>query len=241
MELLQHEIPTVPARWAPLSEPAAIIEPHAPPEISRSVGQFVEQVQRSQVLEPGQCQELLCNEFRFQDPRRLADHLVGKGWLTRFQADHLLEGHHEKLHVGPYVLVDKIGEGGMSTVWKARHRLMKRTVALKVIRKGHLEEEVAIQRFHREIELAAQLSHPHIVIAHDAGQAEGLHYLVMEYIEGENLAAVIKKHGQLPVPWPANIVRQTALGLQHLHERGLVHRDIKPGNLLLCGTGRMPW
>ncbi len=175
---------------------------------------------------------------RFTDPRALAGELVRRGWLTPFQAEAILRGHAGSLSVGPYVLLDKLGEGGMGSVFRARHRLMKRVVALKLIRKGHLPHPEAIRRFQQEIQAAAQLSHPNIVIAHDAGRVSEHHYFAMEYVEGKDLGQILAKHGPFPVAFACECARQAALGLQHAHEKGLVHRDIKPQNLLLTnGVG----
>lgn len=122
----------------------------------------------------------------------------------------------------------------MGTVFKARHRTMGRIVAVKVIRKDRLTNARAVKRFEREIRAAAQLNHPHIVHAFDANEIDGTHFLVMEYVDnGVDLYRWVKKHGPLPVPGACEYIRQAALGLQQAHERGLVHRDIKPHNLLL--------
>ena len=136
-----------------------------------------------------------------------------------------------------YVLLEKLGEGGMGTVYKARHRLMGRTVALKVIRAQLVEQPAMVARFQREIR-AAHLSHPNIVAAYDAETCGTLHFLVMEYVAGTNLADVISQEGTLPVVRACDCVRQAALGLQHAFSRGLVHRDIKPHNLIrVAGEG----
>src|SRR5262249_23975252 len=129
-----------------------------------------------------------------------------------------------------------IGEGGMGQVFKAWHRHLDRVVALKVIRKDKLDHPEAVRRFLREIELAARLSHPNIVASYDAGEVGGLRYIALEYVEGTDLAKLVKEGGPLPVAQACDYVRQIALGLQHAHERGLVHRDIKPSNLLFCRT-----
>ena len=132
-----------------------------------------------------------------------------------------------------YELLDEIGRGGMGIVYKARHRGLDRIVALKVIRSEHQDDAEAVHRFLREARAAARLAHPHIVGIHDAGQAAGWHFLVMEFIAGVDLARVVARWGRLPIARACECIRQAALGLQHAHERGLVHRDIKPANLLL--------
>src|SRR5262249_57981786 len=132
---------------------------------------------------------------------------------------------------------DRLGEGAMGRVYKARHQVMNRTVALKIIRKERLTNEHAANRFYREVRAAAQLVHPHIVLAYDAGQVGDKYFFAMEYIDGIDLSRLIKQSGPLPWAVACEYVRQAALGLQHAHERGLVHRDIKPANLLLTRPG----
>jgi serine/threonine protein kinase len=132
-----------------------------------------------------------------------------------------------------YELLGELGRGGMGVVYKARHERMNRMVALKVINKEHLAHPDAVRWFYREIQAAAQLSHPNIVIAYDAGKCGDRHYLAMEYVEGIDLNLLLRKCFPLPIEKVCDFVRQAALGLQHAHERGLVHRDIKPSNLLV--------
>jgi WD40 repeat protein len=127
----------------------------------------------------------------------------------------------------------------MGAVYQAQHRLMGRTVALKVINGSLLNDPTAVARFRREVQAAAQLAHPNIVTAHDAEQAGDTHFLVMEYVEGTDLAAVVQRKGALPVTHACNYVRQAALGLQHAFEQGMVHRDIKPHNLMLMRSGQV--
>ena len=136
-----------------------------------------------------------------------------------------------------YRVVGTLGRGGMGTVYKAEHRVMKRTVALKVIADHLISDPDVVERFRREVEAAARLSHPNIVTAYDAEQVGTCHFLVMEYVEGTDLANYVKKKGPLPVAHACHFIRQAALGLQHAHERGMVHRDIKPHNLMLTPTG----
>jgi serine/threonine protein kinase len=121
----------------------------------------------------------------------------------------------------------------MGQVFQARHRHMQRTVALKLIRKEKLANEDAVKRFYQEVQAAAQLHHPNIVVAYDAGPAGTAHYFAMEYVEGTDLARLVRESGPLPAGLACEYVRQAALGLQHAYERGLVHRDIKPANLLV--------
>src|SRR5262245_23903735 len=136
-----------------------------------------------------------------------------------------------------YRILEVVGEGGMGVVYKAEHKLMARAVALKVIRKRLMASADAVERFRREVKAAAQLSHPNIVVAHDAEEAGGLHFLVMEHVEGISLHRLVAKRGPLAVGMACHFVRQVALGLQHAHSKGMVHRDIKPHNLMVTRKG----
>jgi predicted Ser/Thr protein kinase len=132
-----------------------------------------------------------------------------------------------------YRVLGLVGQGGMGAVYRAEHRRMERPVALKVIHPRLMQHPAAVRRFHQEVRAAARLHHPHIVTAYDADQAGGLHFLVMEYVEGESLAEVVRRRGPLPAGEACACARQAALALQHAHERGMVHRDVKPHNLML--------
>lgn len=138
-----------------------------------------------------------------------------------------------------YRLLELLGAGGMGSVYKAEHRLMERPVALKVINRSLMEDPAAVERFRREVKTAARLSHPNIVTAFDAEQANEHHFLVMEYVDGLSLDRLIDKQGPLPVREACDFIRQAALGLQHAHERGMVHRDIKPQNLMRTPDGQI--
>ncbi|MBI1831127.1 MAG: protein kinase [Planctomycetes bacterium] len=138
-----------------------------------------------------------------------------------------------------YRIFKLLGKGGMGEVYLAEHRLMERMVALKVIHRGIMQDPHAVERFRTEVKAAARLSHPNIVIAYDAEQAGDAHFLVMEYIEGVSLARYVEKRGPLSIAHACNYIRQAALGLQHAHEHGMVHRDIKPQNLMLTRKGQI--
>ncbi len=136
-----------------------------------------------------------------------------------------------------YEIVGWIATGGMGDVFKAEHRSMGRTVALKVINKRWICDLEVVERFHREVRTAARLSHPNIVTAYDAEQADNIHFLVMEFVDGVNLATLVKGRKSLAVSVACEYLQQTAIGLQYAHEQGVVHRDIKPHNLMLsAGT-----
>jgi serine/threonine-protein kinase len=167
------------------------------------------------------------------DARALGRELVARNWLTAFQANQLLAGRGTDLLLGPYRISDRLGEGGMGQVFKAYHTAMDRVVALKVIAKDRVSNPTAVARFNREVRAVAKLSHPNIVLAFEAGLDGATYFLAMEYVEGIDLAKLVHQSGPLPVARACEYVRQAAFGLQHAHEKGLVHRDIKPGNLIV--------
>jgi putative intracellular protease/amidase len=138
-----------------------------------------------------------------------------------------------------YRIVKLLGAGGMGVVYQAEHRLLERTVALKVINRALTRHPTAVERFRQEVKAAGRLAHPNIVVAHDAEQAGDLHFLVMEYVDGVSLARLVEQRGPLPVGQACACARQAALGLQHAHEQGTVHRDVKPGNLMLTRKGQL--
>jgi serine/threonine-protein kinase len=203
-----------------------------------AVADLVQAIQRTRLLEPDQFHALQHDlQGRFADPKSLARELLQRGWLTAYQINQIFLGHGPDLLLGSYVLLERLGEGGMGVVFKARNWKLGRVVALKVIRKERLARPDAVRRFRREIQAAAQLSHPNVVEAHDADEVDGTHFFAMEYAEGTDLARLVKQQGPLPVARACDYVRQAALGLQHAYEHNLIHRDIKPSNLLLTRGG----
>jgi serine/threonine protein kinase/Leucine-rich repeat (LRR) protein len=145
---------------------------------------------------------------------------------------------HKLGRIRDYELIEELGRGGMGAVYKALHVNLKRLVALKILPAEKMQDHRAVARFHREMEAVGKLVHPNIVLAHDAGEADGQHFLVMEYVDGLDLAQLADRCRPLAVADACELVRQAALGLQHAHENGLVHRDIKPSNLMLSVNGQ---
>ena len=171
-------------------------------------------------------------EERFPLPQVLTHYLVGRGWLTSYQAEHVLRRRCKDLCIGHYQLLQPLGQGGMASVFKARHRRLKQIVALKVysVRK---DDDEGFQRFRREIVAAGRVDHPNVVKALDADRFGDKFCLVLEFVPGRDLARIVEKHGPLPVMEACDYIRQASWGLQHAFERGLIHRDIKPSNLML--------
>jgi serine/threonine protein kinase len=163
----------------------------------------------------------------------LAEELVRQQRLTPFQAAAVAGG--QQLVIGNYVVLGKIGEGGMGQVFKAKHRRMERVVALKVLPSAVSQDERAVQRFQREVKAVARLSHPNIVTAYDADECNGVHFLVMEFVEGCDLASLVQQQGPLPIDQAVDCIVQAARGLEYAHRQGIIHRDIKPANLLVSG------
>jgi serine/threonine-protein kinase len=198
--------------------------------------ELAEAIRQADLLTPSQilkiASELLPNLS--EDPQELAFALVQRGWLTSYQAEQALLGNAQQLVVGGYRLLAPIGTGGMGQVFKAWQKRLNRTVAIKVIRPELVKQNPgAVLRFRREAMLVAQLSHPNIVSIYDADEAGDTHFIVLEYVDGPDLERLVHEGGPLPVPLACDYIRQAALGLQHANEAGLVHRDIKPGNLLI--------
>lgn len=167
--------------------------------------------------------------------RQLADKLVEMGRLNRWQAKQLLEGR-TKFSLGPYRIVDYIGQGGMGQVFKAEHSVLGRVVAVKVLPRSKSTPE-AILNFNREIRAQARLDHPHLVRAFDAGEDGSVHFLVTEYVPGTDLRKLVRRVGPQTMETAAKIVSQVAEGLEYAHSQGLVHRDVKPGNVLVTPDG----
>ena len=195
--------------------------------------QFVKQLADSGVIAPGKLESFVPPKAQPKDAQELARQLVQSKQLTKYQAQEIYAGRAKSLILGNYTILDKIGAGGMGQVFKAEHRRMHRIVAIKVLPQNLTKDSATIARFQREVEAAAKLEHPNIVTAYDADEAGGVHFLVMQYVEGSDLSALVKKNGPFSVANAVNYILQAAKGLEFAHGEGVVHRDIKPANLLL--------
>lgn len=202
-----------------------------------SLQQFVRNLSRSSLMSSAEVTAFLDGrspESCPQEAELLAEELVAAKKLTRYQATAVLQGKTKGLVFDEYTVLEKLGEGGMGIVFKAQHRRMKRIVAIKMLTGARLKSPGTIKRFYREVEAAARLSHPNIVAAYDAREQNGVHYLVMEYIDGQDLAALhMEQQEPLSVAQVVGYILQAARGLQYAHKHGVIHRDIKPSNLLV--------
>jgi len=196
---------------------------------------FITAIESTGLLDAARMAELRSLVPQFpDDAQSLAREIVNRGWFTAFQIKAIWKGESRELFIGPFVLLEKIGEGGMGEVFKARHRHMGRDVALKVIRREKLASPEAVRRFRQEMEAAARLSHPNVVMAYDADADGERHFVAMEFVDGLTITRLVRERGPLPIREACDYARQTALGLQHASEQGVVHRDIKPSNLLVA-------
>jgi serine/threonine protein kinase len=169
----------------------------------------------------------------YPDSESLAHYLVEIDWLTPYQMQLFLSGRWDEVVIGPYQVMDRLGEGGVSEVFKAWDTLRGRIVALKVLRQDLGDHEELARQFQQEHQAITRLNHPNIIKTFDAGHVKGLFYFAMECVEGMDLERFIRMVGPLSVEVACDYARQAAQGLQHAHGNGLVHRDIKPANLFL--------
>ena len=222
--------------------PKRLVRARGRPPMSLSIEEF-----RKRLTESGIMSRAEVDAFREshaggpQDvpPTALAQALVEADRLTAFQADALLSETARPVKLGNYRLVDVIGQGGMGQVYKALHERMNRVVAIKVLPPLAAMDAGLVARFHREVHVAAKLHHPHIVTAYDADEANGLHFLVMEYMPGRDLAEVVEGDGPLSIDQGLDYTLQAARALQYAHGEGVLHRDIKPANLLVDDEGHV--
>lgn len=190
---------------------------------------------RAAVTELVQTGRSAANRIEEVSDRELIDELVHRGLVTQYQSDQLRAGR-TKLTLGNYVITDWIGQGGMGQVFKGVHQVMGRVVAIKVLPLNKTTEGT-VESFMREIRTQARLDHPNLVRAHDAGKDGNVHYLVVEYVPGTDLRRLVRLRGKLSIQQAASIVRQAAEGLDYAHRQHLIHRDVKPGNILVTPEG----
>jgi serine/threonine protein kinase len=207
-----------------------------------SIDEFVRSLTDTGILPPDEVTSLvssLPDDRTGVDVEKLAKELVRQQKLTRFQATAIFRRQARGLRFGDYIVLDKLGSGGIGQVFRSENRRTGQTVALKLLRASYTKSKKAVARFYRESETAMRLKHPNLVSVCEAGEWQGLHFLVMELIDGRDVRSIVKEKGPLPVPEAIEIVLQAARGLEYAHREGIVHRDIKPANLLLDKAGRL--
>ncbi len=208
--------------------------------MAATVRKFTENLVRIGLMTTERLRDLRASLPSEQEQRTaegLASALVGCGALTAYQAQRILEGELEGLILGNNVILDHIASGGMGEVYKAEHRRMKRVVVVKILHPESTKSELALRRFQREVEAAAKLSHPNIVTAFDADVEKDIHFLVMEFVDGEDLGSLVTREGPLEIDIALDYIIQAARGIAFAHSRNIIHRDIKPNNLLVDQDG----
>ncbi len=208
-----------------------------------NVKDFLEFVQRSKLVGPDQLRSSLLalkeagNDQLPVDADVVAQHLIQAGLLTPWQCNKLFDRKYKGFFLGKHKLLGHLGTGGMSSVYLAEHTLMKKLRAIKVLPRSKVSDSSYLARFHLEAQATASLDHPNIVRAFDVDNEGNTHYLVMEYVSGRDLQTIVNNDGALPYEMVATYIAQTAEGLQHAHDRNLIHRDVKPANLLIDDKG----
>ncbi len=203
-----------------------------------SIQEFIDKIRQHELLSDPQAKEHLddLNLSQFSNAEELANRLVAAGALTKYQSDALLGYELGPLRLDRYTIVDTIGAGGMGVIYRALHRSMNRYVAIKTLPAQSFSAD-RMARFKREMQAAAKLNHPNIVTAYDAHECNGIHFLVMELIEGDDLSKIIRAQGPLDYPSACVICAQIASALEAAHNAGIIHRDVKPSNILLDASG----
>lgn len=201
---------------------------------------FISRLRENELLSDATIQAELA-KVKSEDPSasEFAQHLVSRKKITLFQSQALFWKFPSKLLIDDYLILDRIGSGGMGFVFMALHRAMSRPVALKLLRNDIPGLQESLWRFKREFRVAGRLNHPNVVTAYDAGEEDGMHFLVMELIKGQNLGDYVSQHGPLPWQQAVEYIYQAANGLAHAHQNKLIHRDVKPSNLLLDKDNRI--
>ncbi len=208
-----------------------------PPETGRVVPwSFLYLLRESRLLSNEQLDQLE-QRVATMDMTTLAAHLLESEWLTAYQLRRVQDGHVRGLVLGQYRVLDELGEGGFGRVYKAVHGMMNRVAAIKVIAPKWAQNPNGRNLFLREVSAITRLAHPNIALAYDANQTDDVLWFAMEYVDGLNLEQFVARQEPLPIPFVCAVMLQVARALQFAHENGIVHRDVKPANLLLPGTG----
>jgi serine/threonine-protein kinase len=207
-----------------------------PPENGQVVPwSFLYLLRESRLLSDDQLDQLE-RQVNTTDMTKLTAHLLESEWLTAYQLKRVQEGQVRGLLLGQYRVLDELGEGGFGKVYKAVHGMMNRVAAVKVIAPKWAQNPSGRNLFLREVSAITRLAHPNIALAYDANQTDDFLWFAMEYVDGLNLEQFVAKRSPLPIPFVCAVMLQVARALQFAHENGIVHRDVKPANLLLPGA-----
>ncbi|MDP7016080.1 MAG: serine/threonine-protein kinase, partial [Pirellulaceae bacterium] len=208
-----------------------------------TVAQLVDLIKRSKLVEPDQFDGAI-EELRSSHdgdlpnkPDEIVDHLVANELITKWHSENLLRGKYKGFFLGKYKLLGHLGTGGMSSVYLAQHTLLDRFSAIKVLPRKKVADTSYLARFRREAEAMASLDHPNVVRAYDVDNEGNTHYLVMEYVDGRDFQEIVTDDHPVEPDRVAEYIAQGAEGLAHAHEKSLIHRDVKPGNLLIDDAG----
>ena len=202
------------------------------------VEEFLDLIRRSELIDGERLKQAVSQlEQPISDSSIVSAALIRLGLLTEWQNEKLLAGRYKGFFLGKYKILQHLGTGGMSSVYKAEHRMMRHIVAIKVLPKNLVQQSSYLERFHQEARAAAQLNHPNMVRAFDVDKEGDTYYLVMEYVDGTDIKEIVARDGALSFKLAAEYARQAAEGLAYAHLKGIIHRDIKPANLLVDKTG----
>jgi len=205
---------------------------------------FVEMVTKSNLVDEATHDRFLdkvrdkCDGQLPSSSRKLATAYTRAGLLTDWHVEKLFAGKYRGFFLNKYKLLGHIGTGGMSSVYLAEHVGLGDKRAVKVLPKRRNADASYLARFQLEAKAIASLNHPNIVLAHDVDQAGDTHYIVMEYVDGVDLQMLVRRDGPFDFSTAASVVAQAARGLEHAHQRGVIHRDVKPANILVTLDGR---
>lgn len=204
---------------------------------------FLECVTKSGLVDPSDLEQLVEKVREKLDgelppsPKRFASVFVKRKLLTEWHIEKLLDGKYKGFFLGKYKLLGHLGTGGMSSVYLAEHSRMGDKRAIKVLPKSRVKDATYLARFQLEAKAIASLNHPNIVLAYDIDNEDDVHYIVMQYVDGIDMQQLVKRDGPIDPSTAAELVGQAARGLEHAHSKGVIHRDVKPANLLIDGNG----
>lgn len=214
----------------------------SPPETNLAT--FVEVLKRSNIVDSDRLRRtlkatLLSSEDKKPSADEVARKLVTAGLLTEWQAGKLLKGKYKGFYLGKYVMRRPLGQGGMGVVYEAEHSVLNTRVAVKLLPKAKNDVERSVSRFMAEARAAAKLNHPNLTRVHDCDVTQGRRFMVMELVQGTDLGELVSRNGPLSISLALLLLKQAAAGLEHAHEQGVIHRDVKPQNFLVNTHGEL--